>query len=127
MPDEVKPCPACGKSAIVRDFCGFITVECRFCGMGGPNGSTNQDAIAAWNDLPRAPQWTTYDGTPGTLPEPMTTVIIRAIHHCGPKGEQLQASGNLFDGAAALIWWIDGRGFVRLEVGDTWWPMPGGE
>lgn len=70
---------------------------------------------------------TVYDGTESTLPPPMTTIIVQAIHHCDMDGKQLQASGNLFNEAAAPIWWIDGKGFVRLEVGDKWWPMPGSE
>lgn len=69
---------------------------------------------------------TVYDGTGVTLPPPMTTVIVQAILHCDMNGKQLQASGNLFNEAAAPIWWIDGKGFVRLEIGDKWWSMPGG-
>lgn len=70
--------------------------------------------------------WTEYDGTGATLPPPMVTILVQAVHHCDHQGKQLYASGNLFNEAASPIWWVDGRGFVRLEKGDRWMPWPEG-
>lgn len=64
MPQELKPCPYCGSAArMVHEEAGdtaFYFVGCSDCGMYGPTEAiTPQDAVTAWNALPRALVWTT--------------------------------------------------------------------
>lgn len=87
---ELKPCPCCGKEAKMHKF---WAIKCNKCGLNTARFDDRENAIAAWNR--RAPEpvpplmavdpvtgsvtpvvepgtsvirWTTYNGTPGTLP-----------------------------------------------------------
>lgn len=69
MPDELKPCPfpKCGGEGFaVQDIFDGIEsrVVCKKCGRAviGKHDHDVASAIAAWNALPRAAQWVTYDG-----------------------------------------------------------------
>ena len=59
---EVMPCPECGSTDILT-ISGHISsfrwwVRCCGCGRQGSCCKTEEDAIAAWNKLPRAIRWT---------------------------------------------------------------------
>lgn len=65
MSEELKPCPACGSLQLIKRGFGVEPhtnrlphIECYACGMGGPHCSTIEEAVAAWNALPRALEWT---------------------------------------------------------------------
>lgn len=51
--NELKPCPFCGSKdvfAVPTDaFWGHV-VSCNNCGASGPMASTEEEAIAGWND-----------------------------------------------------------------------------
>lgn len=59
---EVMPCPECGSTDILT-ISGHISsfrwwVRCCGCGRQGSCCKTEEDAISAWNALPRALTWT---------------------------------------------------------------------
>lgn len=59
---EVMPCPECGSTDILT-ISGHISsfrwwVRCCGCGRQGSCCKTEEDAISAWNILPRALTWT---------------------------------------------------------------------
>lgn len=57
MSEELKLCPYCGHPATLwaADMSGGVYVFCDGCGMRGPltEEMTEQEAVAAWNALPR--------------------------------------------------------------------------
>lgn len=57
------PCPACGHPAgIARTNgtgCAFVMCQHVKCAFSGPIKTTSEAAVAAWNALPRALEWTT--------------------------------------------------------------------
>lgn len=79
--DELKPCPWCG-GIYVEAFPAHAasyapSVLCHACGRA----VDDEDAISAWNALPRAPQWVKYDGTQSTLPIILDHVLIESGEH----------------------------------------------
>ena len=50
MSEELKPCPYCGATPEERLD---EVVWCPSCGLQGPEGDSEENAIAAWNALPR--------------------------------------------------------------------------
>ena len=63
MPEEVKPCPACGSHPELGGSVNGseLWVACgnmRKCRMAGPSRKTVAEAVAAWNAMPRALEWT---------------------------------------------------------------------
>lgn len=81
MPQELKPCPYCGSATrMVHEEAGdtaFYFVGCSDCGMYGPTEAiTFQDAIAAWNALPRTPDPLTKPNM--TTPEDWLTAVETA-------------------------------------------------
>jgi Lar family restriction alleviation protein len=56
MPDELKPCPFCGRTELLGfepyPESGFIGVRCRYCGCIGPAklSETEKEAAAHWNE-----------------------------------------------------------------------------
>lgn len=59
MSEELKPCPACGSTSIslasTKPVCYCV---CSYCNMYGPEAMRQEEAIAAWNALPRRLRWT---------------------------------------------------------------------
>jgi len=95
-----------------------VRVKCN-CGCCGPWKSWENDAVAAWNALPRKAKWTEYDGTESTLPATY-----------GPFPVERQNSRGKIDN---FVWcftagnWINSRGAVPPKIGDRWTPWPGEE
>ena len=64
MSEELKPCPICGGSYLsICDHGGMVhheyRIECNYCGCSCQTGvRTKEEAIAAWNALPRRLRWT---------------------------------------------------------------------
>ena len=63
MHEELKLCPRCGETKslffYVYPTIGAFTVLCDNCGMRGPAaGCSKDEAIRAWNTLPRRLPWT---------------------------------------------------------------------
>ena len=54
MPEVILPCHACGGD----DTTAWEYVVCKQCYARGPICKTREDAIAAWNAMPRALRWT---------------------------------------------------------------------
>lgn len=54
--ETIKPCPACGYKANVYDYQAMSAVYCEVCGVRGPLGETEAEAIEEWNSMPRMPQ-----------------------------------------------------------------------
>lgn len=65
---NLKPCPYCQKTTeemddlsrrLVQKTCYTETnahvVQCNWCGLSGPIFGTNDEAIEAWNNIPRQP------------------------------------------------------------------------
>jgi len=75
------------------------------CGTSGPWCENEKDAIAAYNALPRAPQWTTYTGEPGTLPPPDNGKNNYCVEL--PNGYRYVGSRD------------------DIAIGETWMPWPG--
>ena len=57
MKPELKPCPRCsaanrvGVPTLFQPTDGYFGhVTCVSCNFGGPNGSTEEEAIAKWNE-----------------------------------------------------------------------------
>lgn len=67
MPEELTllplPCPACGHPAGIARAngtgCAFVMCQHVKCAFSGPIKTTSEAAVAAWNALPRALEWTT--------------------------------------------------------------------
>ena len=62
MPEQLKPCPACGSvncRLIEREMSAYVVCDFKGCWMSGPIKEYADSAIAAWNQLPRALTWTT--------------------------------------------------------------------
>lgn len=62
MSEPIRPCPACGSSDCIVDHRGargveFVACINLDCGMEGPMRETDDEAIDAWNALPRWPDW----------------------------------------------------------------------
>lgn len=63
---ELKPCPACGDDANIitieddKNPCIYFSGWC-LCGMRGPEETSEAAAIAAWNSLPRRPDYNDVD------------------------------------------------------------------
>ena len=93
-------------------------ISCR-CGASGPWAETMEAAIAAWNALPRAPKWITYDGTSKTLPgDPRHKLLVSAVMHGGPRVRMLAwATSNGWNDARNSVW--------PYTPGDRWMPWPG--
>lgn len=112
----LKPCPnpSCKKS---MPAVGGFKILCNTCGTSGPTHINISDAVDAWNALPRAPQWTTYDGTPETLPENGGRVLVSLVMKDGSRINML--AGSTGKG------WREGR-VARwpYNIGDRWmyWP-----
>lgn len=53
---ELKRCPYCGNDAVIYNT-NTVFVECKYCHASGPYMKTAQDAIAAWNAIPRSLRW----------------------------------------------------------------------
>lgn len=57
MSDALKPCPFCESQVQVVHWEDRIKfswqVECLYCGIFGPLGKTEVDAVEKWNRLPR--------------------------------------------------------------------------
>lgn len=117
--DELRECPWCGKSD-VRYFephnpLHVGRVVCWSC----HRQILAEDAVAAWNALPRKTKWVTYDGTEETLPEQETAVIIST------NGVVQRACVQRYD-----EYWDFGEdvvGPLKISVGDRWTPWPGEE
>lgn len=66
MPEELTllplPCPACGHPAGIARAngtgCAFVMCQHVKCAFSGPIKTTSEAAVAAWNALPRALEWT---------------------------------------------------------------------
>lgn len=62
MPEVILPCPnpKCGSKFVMTDTSpsGADIVKCCTCFMHGPYSDTEESAITAWNNLPRALTWT---------------------------------------------------------------------
>lgn len=66
MPEELTllplPCPACGHTAGIARAngtgCAFVMCQHVKCAFSGPIKTTSEAAVAAWNALPRALEWT---------------------------------------------------------------------
>ena len=60
MEEELKPCPYCASDTCecfpVKD--SMFQVACSECFMRGPRYASQNEAIAAWNALPRRLKWT---------------------------------------------------------------------
>lgn len=130
MPDELKPCPWCGHSAEMEPQ-GYRNEALAFCpkcsrGVTGECGDID-DAIAAWNTLPRAPKWTEYDGTEGTLPPEGVQVLIE-ISFPGHSGVVTfntvgKRSSQTLSGS---IWWeMLMADPWEIHEGNRWMPWPG--
>lgn len=56
------PCPACGHPAGIARAngtgCAFVMCQHVKCAFSGPIKTTSEAAVAAWNALPRALEWT---------------------------------------------------------------------
>lgn len=58
MSEKLKPCPGCGCTHLHFEI-GIFRVSCGGdCLMKGPKKDSMEDAIAAWNALPRPLRWT---------------------------------------------------------------------
>ena len=54
MSENMKPCPACGGTKLTFAFGGNRVVCANWdCQLTGPRKKEREDAIAAWNALPR--------------------------------------------------------------------------
>jgi len=117
--DELRECPWCGKSD-VRYFEPYNPlrigrVVCWRCSRQ----IVAENAVAAWNALPRKAGWMTYDGTEETLPATY-----------GPFPVERQNSRGKIE---HFVWcftagnWINSRGAVPPKLGDRWTPWPGEE
>ena len=66
MPEQLKPCPACGFAETDDDRFALsyrlaTQLICPKCGVYGPTGEEYEDAITAWNSLPRRPDYNDVD------------------------------------------------------------------
>ena len=114
--DKLLPCPWC-KSKQVEAFPAHAasyapSVLCHMCG----NAVDAEDAIAAWNAIPRQPQWTKYTGNEDTMPPILAAIIVE-------DGEAKFACRHSADGEC---YDVDGDGYT-LPIGAKWMPWPGGE
>lgn len=127
MSDKLRECPNCktvpDKIENVRLRQDGIVVDCPSCHMRGPAMMTEGRAIAAWNALPRAPQWVTYTGEAKTLPVEGTEILICDKYGHNPnRAHQASRQGvecprYVVDTVLARAW----------KVGDRWMPWPKGE
>lgn len=73
MPEELKPCPACGNDYPAKYFDPSLgwkySIICNVCGMQGPRTKASDEAHAAWNALPRSPHITPNDADCAGCPE----------------------------------------------------------
>ena len=128
MPNELKECPNPSCTSKFDPICyhtgGLLQVRCR-CGSSGPFKHSEEDAIAAWNALPRKVKWVTYDGTEEKLPPKDTKCCVELVgrHHI------LKAIAWRYDSGGQLInneyWQEKGAGLSRIVAGDRWTPWPG--
>lgn len=60
MPEQLKPCPACGGDGVVgrSPDLRYVKVICKKCGTSTGYFLTPDTAIAAWNSMPSALRWT---------------------------------------------------------------------
>lgn len=61
---ELKPCPACGSvncRLIEREMSAYVVCDFKGCWMSGPIKEYADSAIAAWNKLPRRPDYNDVD------------------------------------------------------------------
>ena len=60
---ELKPCPACGSRGVIciLDDDEMYSVDCGNCAMRGPAEHNPDFAEAAWNSLPRRPDYNDVD------------------------------------------------------------------
>jgi Lar family restriction alleviation protein len=68
MDKKILPCPFCGapQPHALRDFSSVGRMDhyylyCNGCGVCGPTGHTEDQAIKAWNMRPRQPRESGYD------------------------------------------------------------------
>jgi hypothetical protein len=84
-----------------------------------------KDAIDAWNALPRAPQWTMYDGMEETLPEDGTQGALLLSRNEPETGLRIKdvvwktASGWLNDRCQERPYTIGDRWMYWLEEDDN--------
>lgn len=105
--DKLLPCPnpLCSKSL---PHVEAFRVSCYTCWTGGAIKVNREDAIAAWNALPRWPQWTTFSWDDNaTHPGDRDIILV----------ERNDGSRFLLRGDHSLLGIMDG---------DRWIPWPGG-
>lgn len=134
MPDELRPCPWCGHDEPTVDYVSVEEVSqswgvtCPNCErtVEGAQGEKD-DAIAAWNAIPRAPKWTEYDGTESTLPIDEKLCCVELTGKLLPR--RTLAWRYMYDSSGISVldpcWQEDGVGLSRIIVGDRWLPWPG--
>lgn len=64
MPEQLKPCPACRSvncRLIEREMSAYVVCDFKGCWMSGPIKEYADSAIAAWNKLPRRPDYNDVD------------------------------------------------------------------
>lgn len=118
MPDELKlePCPWCD-STHVEAFPAHAasyapSVLCHACGRA----VDAEDAVTAWNLLPRKLKWTTYDGTESTLPT-LEEIVCAKLSHLSTIAWRRD-----FDG---ISYWMFQDGRRQMIVNrDRWTPWP---
>jgi len=110
MPEVILPCPnpKCRSKFVMTDTSpsGADIVTCCTCFMHGPYCDTEESAIAAWNALPRTPEW--------------------------QEQPKVNEWNRWTDGTCNNVTFIrqDGTGVVSgcvmhwKEIGDRWFPIP---
>ncbi len=64
MPEQLRPCPACRSvdcRLIEREMSAYVVCDFKGCWMSGPIKEHADSAIAAWNSLPRRPDYNDVD------------------------------------------------------------------
>lgn len=95
MPEELRPCPACGADTIeAYSIKGTYQAACWNCHMRGPRKVEKSAAIAAWNSLHITPHITPNDVDCKGCPERRDRGLVWTK-------ERPKVSGN--------YWWICGQ------------------